>query len=1521
MYVYRTSQFNDKAERYGIQARIDDLCAELETQRIDEVQARFERVYPYLKRRILNRRLIARIRRVDDEQLLCLLDIFKRGDNDYEQFLEAPVEYGRSYLEPQLNEQLLREWLQDQTFQQRKVQQLPELPPTLRPWLEPPGWEMETFTEDWVIYESEEWVTRFREREIQNAWETYYQIVAGIREQTHHAEEFPNWPNVKLCGENNHYVLYSQLETPDTAVGGVLFLLAPFNHKPSIAEITQVGLATALFNGSGVGSENEETNVTVESSQSWSVSDRIMATEELERPSPATHNILAQQVSLYDLTPFARRSYPSYLLADEQSWLAIERGREANLALSTEEEQILKSVSTSAPGTGSLPLFINGRAGSGKSTMLLYLFADYCYRKYYNKQGHRRVEPLPGEPLFLTYNERLLEVARDGVNTLLTSHHRFVAERSQGNEQESIDHFFQPFQKFLFSLLPPVERDRFDLEKYISFHRFKQLYQGKSPSESLSKAVLHLPQARRYSPETCWHVIRSFIKGYGFEECMTPEDYQEEVPRKERTVSLEKFQGIYDTIWERWYKRITQEQGYWDDQDLIARVLELKCYHPEYTAIFCDEAQDFTRLELQLIMRLSMFSQYHLGYQPIHSLPFAFAGDPFQTLNPTGFHWSSVQAVFDAEVITALDPADQLKLVINFQELAFNYRSSPPIVQVTNLIQLWRHVLFDIHELQPQTPWQQGNFPEPQKFILNQNITTEQLAAYIKDTIIIVPCEDGEEAAYAQADEVLSAIFPQQGRGGEGERGREGEEENSQFPIPNSPAPLKNVLSAISAKGLEFKKVILYKFGEECNRSVWNLKSQGIDQRVKVEYFFNKLYVAASRATEHLFVVDSEKGDRQLWQYASDEALLQAMLKYARASDRWENSVQTLSPGTTKTAQELREDDPRAIATEFETKGLNSQNPGLLRRARQFYSDLGDTAKADFCEAWALKFEEQFRSAGSLFVQLGESDEAWECFWQGMCWSELVAWYDQHAGGGTIISARKTLERFLAIFMVAETHNLEAINNFTPFLRDTLANNLSEDSRLSKQWKKAVEEYANCIEALLNVPNLKPDEWQQFGEVLEALELAGNNGLNLLAAECYYRAENFSQAVRLWEACGATQKPEYNRAKAILLDMPEGLDYLAQAGEYEGIITQWEQAGKPRDRRWLQYVAPALETKHHYQRAFVVYIWLDEWVKVKECFERASQGATQIKLLTVLLQYFYRKKRWLDAIEAVEKYLPTVIGSDVKKAALKFDVIYELACSELKPDDIAKEPRKRYDKFLKEQILSTSNWQQYLLIQQVGVALEKIGFLVETLEFYEQFVSHPDHEICQFARERWIATKKKQEEYTRKQGQIDKASKSHSELLKQARCWAIPQKSVPLDPPQAPRERPTPPIPESASTSTNQSKSAITKLVIKGLPSGTKVEQLEDGVVRFGVRHLVIKVMRHGKQVLITDALTSREVRVDWGQCKVNIGEATVEAAGGNQLSFALAASAFSGSLVCDAKKPRLELDVQGCLSKISIEL
>jgi tetratricopeptide (TPR) repeat protein len=545
-----------------------------------------------------------------------------------------------------------------------------------------------------------------------------------------------------------------------------------------------------------------------------------------------------------------------------------------------------------------------------------------------------------------------------------------------------------------------------------------------------------------------------------------------------------------------------------------------------------------------------------------------------------------------------------------------------------------------------------------------------------------------------------------------------------------------------------------------------------------------------------------------------------------------------------------------------------------------------------------------------------------------MCWQELVAWYDLHPESDAI-------ERSLAIFMVAQPQDLEAIHKFTVLLSSRLESRqveqLEKPANLltfqpstvhRQQWKKAVEEYANRIEGLLNVSDLKADEWQQFGAVLEALDTAGYHELDRLAGECFYRAENYEEAVRIWENGDATQTLEYNRAKALLLGIPEGLEYLAEAGESDSIIAEWEKAGKPRTLHWLPYVAAALETKQQYQRAFVVYIWLDELVKVKECFERASQGAPPIKLITVLLQYLSRKKHWLDAIEAVEKQLPKVISSERQKAELKFDFVYEIACSELTPNDITKEQRRRYEKFIKEQVLSTSDWQQYLLMQQVGVALEKIGSLVETLEFYEQFVSHPDRSVRQFAQERWIATKKKQQDYARNHGQSDKASKSHAELLKKARSWAISYKSVPIDPPVPLKERPAAKITESAAPAAVASKPpTATKLVVKGLPSGTKVEQFETGAIGFGVRHLAIKVIRQVKQVLITDVLNGREVRVDGAECKVTIGEATVQAAGSKQLSFALSTSSYSGSLVCDDRVLWLELEVQGLSSKISIEL
>jgi hypothetical protein len=225
-------------------------------------------------------------------------------------------------------------------------------------------------------------------------------------------------------------------------------------------------------------------------------------------------------------------------------------------------------------------------------------------------------------------------------------------------------------------------------------------------------------------------------------------------------------------------------------------------------------------------------------------------------------------------------------------------------------------------------------------------------------------------------------------------------------------------------------------------------------------------------------------------------------------------------------------------------------------------------------------------------------------------------------------------------------------------------------------------------------------------------------------------------------------------------------------------------------------------------------------------------------------------------------------------------------------------------------------------MQQVGIALERIGSPIESLAFYEQFITYPERELSRFAKERWIATKRKQEDFFRKRAQTDKASKIQAELVKKAREWSISPHSMSLKPPQAPRDRPTTEVMEPRITLTDDSKTkTVSQVAMNGLPSETNVEQLEGGVVRFGIRHLTIKVMKQTKQVLITDALNSREVRVDGEQCKVTIGDVTLEAVGSSQLLFSLSTSGYSGSLIRDREFYRLELNVQGYPSKISIEL
>ena len=189
----------------------------------------------------------------------------------------------------------------------------------------------------------------------------------------------------------------------------------------------------------------------------------------------------------------------------------------------------------------------------------------------------------------------------------------------------------------------------FPRDRYVNYSEFRKLWY-----DDFAKR----PEAKHISPDLAWHTIRSYIKGIRSTDGdeLSPEEFKA-LPRRRRSVSEATYELIFDRAWSSWYKRLCENEGYWDDQDLAARVLSLGLAREvDCSAIFCDEAQDFTPVELDIIFQLSLFGRRSLQPEELRRVPIVFAGDPLQTFNPTGFRWDAVQAEFHERFCAVLDP-------------------------------------------------------------------------------------------------------------------------------------------------------------------------------------------------------------------------------------------------------------------------------------------------------------------------------------------------------------------------------------------------------------------------------------------------------------------------------------------------------------------------------------------------------------------------------------------------------------------------------------------------------------------------------------------------------------------------------------------------------------------------------------------------------------------------------------------------------------------------------------------------
>ena len=844
-----------------------------------------------------------------------------------------------------------------------------------------------------------------------------------------------------------------------------------------------------------------------------------------------------------DLRDYATKCYPSFFTIDYTAWKAIETDNDANLALSEEEIRKLQGIQ--------YPFFISGLAGSGKSTILYYLFAN-AYRYVVKK------DLTDHELLFLSYSNNLVDNARSIVESILRhSTSRSLNDEDQAkmvaylDDQVKHSRFIESFQHFrdfiLNTFLDEGEMRLFPKDKYIDYKEFMSRYEE-----------CQLREKCRFSADIVWSVIRTYIKGRGLED-FTDQDYMNgALVSKDRTVTNEDFRDIYK-IYRNWYRHIFEEQLGWDDLDLVRFALRKKVSDQllhRYAVVFCDEAQDFTKLEIDLILRLSVHSRYDLSRDAESSrIPVAFAGDPNQTINPTGFRWGSTQDLFTNSFREALGKFQGFKPNV----LRRNYRSLEGIVKFANTLQSIRHQHFhdgnEGRNLQLVRSGGEEVMKTADRHSYVSFFSLDEYGKTISDNLqnaIIITADEGE---HPRMDAFLETA---QGRLEKGHT-------------------LK-LHTALSSKGLEFKAIMLYRFGCDKAAALFGRIAGGErledpSELYELAHFFTKLYIAVSRAKRVLYIVDTDEGYNNFWKYFVEEDLWKQVISKLNLTDRDRNLVGYVGRDKIeRLVERLKENyNSREYANALFLKARSEENSETMRAALSAYREAQMGRRAEECEAYIELFEHRYERAGELFYGMEDYERALDAYWNGKHWTKVIEAADMVSGQSSAV------RRHVARFMSGMTGVSEFITKWKE--SETLFQDHVRSSRDRDLWLDVFHHVdSECTR--LKPADISASLAQNLDELADYADWYDGGLLSTRAILHYRRAvfvnrnfkgdhfsedfqrEDYRVAASLWEDRNEVQTKEYYIARKFSSSTPsEEIVWMDKLGESKEILSRYGDSG------------------------------------------------------------------------------------------------------------------------------------------------------------------------------------------------------------------------------------------------------------------------------------------------------------------------------------------------------------------------
>lgn len=1114
--------------------------------------------------------------------------------------------------------------------------------------------------------------------------------------------------------------------------------------------------------------------------------------EDLDDARAQLKDVLA--VPSYDaLAQVSRRAYPLDMLSDKDRWKDMEVAKDSNLILSDEEIRLVSSKLD-------FPLFVTGRAGSGKSTMLQYLFADYFLRYLETGIGY--------PPVYLSYSENLVKNAKSLASILFEKNHTFVEElkklglKYSDDVEPRLEVSFKRFEDVVREHIRMVAPDvvspqgRFATDRHVSYSDFRLRWMNRFGKEPRA--------AGKYGPELSWHVIRSYIKGWDSESFCEPSDYAaSSFGRRNKSVSDEVFSLIYDRVWS-WYRELQENEGLWDDQDLVRYCLTPDddraetCVNARYSAIFCDESQDFTRIETELIIRLSIYSSRRIG-DSVGRLPFVFAGDEFQTLNPTGFSWASLRSYF-AERLSAMTRCEKAFSAPEPQVLKRNYRSTVPVVKLANRIQLLRYSRCGGDgKIEPQVPHYAENKGDS-VYCLNAKdpMVWENLRSL--GACLIIPSADGQSAKEFLDRSPIKGMVD--------------------FYVDGSAKNI-TIYNPVTAKGLEYPIVAVYGFDgndvlppelQPDKLLRWGEGSEVVDsdaRGIALKYFLSNAYVSATRAKRKLFILTDRPARESFWSFAlsSGDSVLSSkisrleekMLSSLKNVESWDrkqmlgwivegsiSDLGSLGKGEVVTAREAAEETMK--------QGLALHDPGLLRQAAARFREQGDAKGTAKCEGYAYYYEthdekstgtQHYQQAGQKFDEAGENDLAFMSYWRACRSRDGSDVDDMLKKLAESKSAKYTLLVSFARELLSSPVSIRmAIRLLDGWIKILRGRNDEAELSLIRQDTVATKTLLDILIGRLP-SRLSGDERELYALFLDKLSILEQQGLGYSKDKCAEQAFNsglYDRAIAFWEdGIPESRRPKgYYVAKTRVVSYPDNLRYFEKTGredwkaevlrQYHKDIQIAEKEGRRpaalegQNKNIVKTSLFELGSEAEATQAFPYLLslkgtreecqkFLDEAVGVRgvKCFKVAFESVLDIKFNVRISRRISFRTPTEDSYQ-----LMRVLNKVVEVRTPEF---------RQKVDEAIRD--KRYVSSIMNEFIGEFTFNKWhdLLLVEVGRLMERRGYFVDAIRYYE-WARNQTSDVG-FKRKmdvRWIVCKERHAEHSDGTDASNEAIQKRNEL-------------------------------------------------------------------------------------------------------------------------------------------------------------